>query len=277
MTEIGRKDYEERRAARIERLRARAEEKRVEAHQRLTKNDALLGVMAGTPILIGHHSEKRHRRDLARIDNDMRKGFESSREAEQLDRRAAFAEANTAISSDDPDALTKLRAKLEKIERDRETMKRANAAIRKAQRLAKGQATDEVQAIVVALGKELGWPEATARKLATPDFAGRIGFADYELTNRSAEVRRLKQRIAQLEQQAARAERPEETIGDVRICEAENRVQMHFPGKPDEQTRAALKGAGFRWAPSSGAWQRLATENAWAAARRIVGTSRQSP
>jgi hypothetical protein len=30
---------------------------------------------------------------------------------------------------------------------------------------------------------------------------------------------------------------------------------IFFPGKPDEKTRDSLKSSGFRWSPSSGAWQ----------------------
>lgn len=110
------RDYAARKAARIERMKARAVGKHAEAERLRTKNDALLGVMNSTPILIGHHSEKRHRRDLARIDNDMRKGFEASKEAERLAHAASAAESNEAISSDDPEAVAKLKAKMERLQ-----------------------------------------------------------------------------------------------------------------------------------------------------------------
>jgi hypothetical protein len=51
-----------------------------------------------------------------------------------------------------------------------------------------------------------------------------------------------------------------------------NRVQVRFPGKPDDATRAKLRASGFLWAPSEGAWQRKATDSAWYAAKSIVGT-----
>lgn len=42
----------------------------------------------GQPILVGHHSERRHRRDIERIDNNMRKCVEESEKAEYLKGRA---------------------------------------------------------------------------------------------------------------------------------------------------------------------------------------------
>lgn len=49
-----------------------------------------------------------------------------------------------------------------------------------------------------------------------------------------------------------------------------DRVQFVFPGKPDDETRALLKGAAFKWAPSQNAWQRQLTNNAIYAAKRII-------
>lgn len=63
---------------------------------------------------------------------------------------------------------------------------------------------------------------------------------------------------------------PPEEHGDVRIVEDENRVRIFFPGKPIDETRAALKGAGFRWSPTVGAWQRHASNGAWWQARTTV-------
>lgn len=273
--QTGRRDYQERKAARIERLKAGAARKAEEAQHLRTKNDALLGAMNGTPVLRGHHSERRHRRDLARIDNDMRKGAEAAQESHDLARRAVAAESSTAVSSDDPEAIDKLRAKLTKLEQTKEEMKRANAVIRKAQRAAKGASADATHAIIEALAKEMGWSEATAAKLAEPDFAGRIGFADYQFTNSGAEARRLKTRIAEIEARAATDDR-EEVIGDVRIVQTNNRVQLHFPRKPDESMRSALKARGFRWSPRAEAWQRIASEGAWFSARQILASKLSS-
>lgn len=41
----------------------------------------------------------------------------------------------------------------------------------------------------------------------------------------------------------------------------ENRLQVFFPGKPDEETRTKIKRAGFRWSPTNGCWQAYLTNN----------------
>ncbi|THA53267.1 DUF3560 domain-containing protein [Streptomyces sp. A1136] len=45
----------------------------------------------GQPILVGHHSEKRHRRDLDRIDSNMRKGIDEGNRADHWAGRADAA------------------------------------------------------------------------------------------------------------------------------------------------------------------------------------------
>lgn len=48
------------------------------------------------------------------------------------------------------------------------------------------------------------------------------------------------------------------------------RLQLIFNGKPGEAARNKLKSNGFRWAPSTGAWQRLLNNNAEHALKRIT-------
>lgn len=67
--------YEERKTARIERMRARA----AKLQETADKNGLHLfseehsGIPLGQPILVGHHSERRHRRHLERIESRVRK------------------------------------------------------------------------------------------------------------------------------------------------------------------------------------------------------------
>ena len=64
--------YELRQAERKERLATRADRLQAEANGRFSRAHSIAdGIPFGQPILVGHHSEKRHRADLARIDNNM--------------------------------------------------------------------------------------------------------------------------------------------------------------------------------------------------------------
>jgi hypothetical protein len=50
-----------------------------------------------------------------------------------------------------------------------------------------------------------------------------------------------------------------------------DRVRIFFDNKPDAETRDRLKGSGWRWSPSAGAWQRKLTEAAVSNARWMLG------
>jgi hypothetical protein len=247
-------DYEAKRAARIERMRARAAGLRAEGQSRHAAGWKILDrIPLGQPILVGHHSERRHRRDLQRSHRNMEKSWEATQRAQDLERRASAAETSTAVSSDDPRAVEKLEAKLAGLVRDQERMKLANALLRK-------KATDE------QIAAALGWTVAQAQKLKVADPFGRVGFPAFAVSNNSAEIRRVKARIAELRARAAAPPRPAQAFGAVRVEESDNRVRLYFPGKPDAAVRAEMKSHGFRWSPTEGAWQRQATADAryWA-------------
>ena len=258
----GRADYAERKAVRIDRLRSRAAEVEGAAHSRINAARRIGAMIPmGQPILIGHHSERRHRKDLARIDSCYRAGFEALDKAKALVSRAASAERNNMISSDDPSAADRIREKIAKLENDVARMKAANKAIRAA----KGdnsKARTSLQA--------LGFSPVLAAQIIAPDFAGRIGFAPYQLTNDGAEIRRLRKRLVVLEAAEKRGEIADEEIGEVTLRDEDNRTQLVFPGKPPDAIRERLKRAGFRWAPSTGAWQRMSSERARYEARLIA-------
>lgn len=163
------------------------------------------------------------------------------------------------ISSDDPQAVEKLEAKLAALEKHQEMMKAANAAIRMKDP-AKGDAKLA----------ELGYTPEDIAKLREPDFCGRIGYPAYALQNNNANIRRIRGRIAELKKRTeSTPEGWEFDGGRVVVNTTENRLQIIFDGKPDADIRTELKGEGFRWAPSQGAWQRQLTDNAMRAARRL--------
>lgn len=259
---IGRADYQERRQRRIDRMRARASKLATESDATFQRARAIGNMIPmGQPILVGHHSEGRHRRDIGRIDSLMGKASQARQEAQELAARADAAEESRAVSSDDPEALEKLRAKLARIEKFRAM----GIAVNKIVRASKG---DEVKMRAGLAG--LGFDDEQASAMLRPDSFGDIGCPRYRLTNWAAESRRIEARIKQLETRATAPAKADEQIGDVTIREMDNRVQLIFPGKPSEAIRSELKRNGFRWSPMAGAWQRMPSEWAWHVAREIA-------
>lgn len=252
----GRADYSERRESRIERLQDRAKRHDEAAQAAFGRARAAVdGIPFGQPNINGCLNGAINRHDAA-----MRTSIRESDKADAMRDRARAATNNHAISSDDPDALRRLREKLAKLERLHERMKAANAAIRLKDTY-KGD----------ALLAEQGFNPVEIAKLRTPDFMGRVGFPPYAITNNSATIRSVKERIAQLEARAS-APAPEGWTfegGEV-VCNVdENRLQILFDEIPDEQTRSRLKGNGFRWSRHNGVWQRQLTPNAIRTARYL--------
>ena len=107
-----------------------------------------------------------------------------------------------------------------------------------------------------------------------PAFAQRP-MPDFELTSLRGKIKRVQARLEELDKLQARqaaGEAAEEHDGFQIVRNAEqNRLQIIFDGKPDDDTRQALKQNGFRWSPRNSAWQRQLTDNAERAARRALG------
>lgn len=78
-----------------------------------------------------------------------------------------------------------------------------------------------------------------------------------------------------LKQQEERANRENREVafegGKVVWNYEENRLQILFDNKPDEERRTVLKRNAFKWAPSRQAWQRQLTRSAESAARQALG------
>ena len=129
---IGREDYQERKEARIDRMEERAARAQAESSAAShAAHEIMRLIPPGQPILVGHHSERHHRRDLDKIDRNMRKSIEAGEKSAYYSSRAASAASNHAISSDDPNAVEKLEAKLAKLQAAQERDKELNAWYRK--------------------------------------------------------------------------------------------------------------------------------------------------
>lgn len=99
-------------------------------------------------------------------------------------------------------------------------------------------------------------------------------FPAYELQSETAAIKRYTDRLEQYDKLHTQhddsdAEPEFEGIRIVHNAE-QNRLQLLFGDKPDEETRSVLKSNGFRWSPRNQAWQRQLTNNAEYAVRRVL-------
>lgn len=263
---IGREDYQDRKEARVERCEERAARAQaMSAAASRAAHDILSHIPPGQPILAGHHSERGHRRVLEKSDRNMRKSIEAGKKAAYYAGRAASAASNTAISSDDPDALDKLEAKLAKLQADQEWDKGLNAHYRKHKTVKgyEGISDEGAEKIDAGLAGQDAGPYSTGRHLPIPS---------WRLSNRNAEMNRLKRRIAALHR-VDQMEHVEIEFdgGQIVTNEAINRIQILFDEKPDEAIRSKLKSYGFRWSPREKAWQAQRTPRCLEQAKYVLG------
>jgi len=271
-------DYETRQEARRERMRNKAARLRAEAERRHATSDDLGRVMQGQPILVGHHSEKRHRRDIEKMHTNTRKAIEATDEAKRLEAAAARV-GSGGISSDDPGAVAKLQAGLATMERQRDQAKQINAYWRKHSTL-RGfpDMRDDTAARIDATmqsQQEPGAPWVPDKHKVYPG---------YFFQNLGANIRRVRDRIKELES------RPDpETASPTPAIEGpgykitehpeENRIWWEFDTKPDRPTCQLMRRYGWRWSPTRVVWLRHlnnAGRDAIAYTRRAL-EGKQSP
>lgn len=143
------------------------------------------------------------------------------------------------IGSDDEKAAEKLREKLASREQEQTSMKEVNAYYRKNKTLegCPGLSEETVAQLKASMGRS--W-----RKDPKP-------YEGFMLSNNNAEIHRLRERIGELEQRQADPAPEGWTFdgGKVVMNVEENRIQILFDGKPEEEIRSELKHSGFRWSP----------------------------
>lgn len=112
--------YRERRERRAERRREWADGREAKAEAaRQASHDATAGIPLGQPILVGRHSEHRHRNAIERSQR------QASRSVEHFDMAKRHIEAADTIEAqlersiydDDPNAIEQLRARIEAAKR----------------------------------------------------------------------------------------------------------------------------------------------------------------
>jgi DNA repair exonuclease SbcCD ATPase subunit len=260
-------DYEDKKQQRIDRFRERAKKLRELAEKTRNRGRTVgEGIPLGQPILVGHHSQRRAERDSERIQRAYERAEQLEKEATALEIQATAAANNQAISSDDPEALEKLKEKLTELLDLQNKYKAVNRAIRMKDTTAGNKAL-----------QDLGFNDNAIARLRTPDFTGQLGVPDYTLRNNNAKIKATKQRIAELEAKLSQEGCEEvhdfgEVIGKVTfIINPElNRVQLVFEKTQDTSIKNFLRVNGFVYSFTHSAWQRKWNSNAVRAARDVL-------
>lgn len=252
--------YEEKKQRRIDYYKEKAEQLEQESSRLAQESSKMIdAIPMGQPLLVDHHSYKADKNYRDKAWNKMGKSVETAEKAAYYRSKAEAAEKNTAISSDDPEAIAKLKEKLEQRQNLQSHMKKVNGYFRKNGTIKgfEGISDEKAAKIDEAVKNAYSWITAP--------------FPSYELSSNNAEINRLKKRIASLES------REETTFvgwkfagGEAVANKEENRLQIFFDEKPDAEQRSVMKSNGFRWAPSVGAWQRQLNHSAIYAANSIA-------
>ena len=161
------------------------------------------------------------------------------------------------ISSDDTEAIQKLKEKLLHLEETQENRKAVNVYYKKNKTLEGCNILTEEE--------QNDLTDYMERQNITKPYSS------FELSNNNANIKRVKERIKELEQKATDTTLKGWTFenGSIVANRELNRLQILFDEKPDEELRTKLKRNGFKWSSRQGVWQRLLNRNAIYAAKRI--------
>lgn len=219
-----------------------AAKRRGKAAAAFAKADAVAsGIPFGQPILVGHHSEAGHRRDVAKIDAGMAEGVASSAMADKHSQKAKTIESRLkrTIFSDDADAAENLKKRIAERERVAERMKFVNKA--HAKFLKTSVMPDGVS-------------EAEADKIRNykPAYSWEPHpYPPYAMANLRNLIAADRKRLVMIEKMSERAAAASESESGV-LIEGGEFVRVTFAEKPDRDVINRLKAAGFRW--GGGGW-----------------------
>lgn len=108
-------EWAKKKAERLENAALNAE-KRSDAYFK-TSHNITVGIPMGQPILVGHHSEARHRRDLDKSWSAMGKSVEAAKQAESYESRAEYwAKRADTVNLSMPESVDYYEFELEKAE-----------------------------------------------------------------------------------------------------------------------------------------------------------------
>lgn len=167
--------------------------------------------------------------------------------AEHHEEKAAglASQLETAIFSDDSDAVESLAARIAEREAERDRYKAYNATCKAAAK--RGETHGDLSLLSEAQRGHL----ASLMKVCAYQVRPGGAFPAYVLSNLGANIRRDQERLEEVRRRAAFRSRVEASTTGV-VIEGGEWVSVTFAEKPNRDVLDALRAAGFRW--GSGSW-----------------------
>jgi len=218
-----------------------ADKARAESARRHKSADDAFYQMNGQPILVGHHSEKRHRKQIDKAWNNIRRSAEASNLAEHHERAAATVteRLETSIYTDDPDAPEALRARIAENEALRERMKQINKALRAKKPTEPDPPLTESERRDLDVQARFG----NSRK---------PGYPTYAIAGVGAKIATDRKRLEYIDRLAREQKATEDNGGMLIKHHGSDYSSIRFADKPARSILQDLRAAGFRW--GNGAW-----------------------
>lgn len=233
----------ERLERKVEKRREWAQSAEKRAQQAYNTSQSLVAnIPMGQPVLVGHHSERRHRRTLDRSWNALGRSVAETKKAEMHESKADHLETSLGctIFSDDEDSVEALESRIAEREAERERMKKINSLYRKGD--AAGLA--EIGVNIETLKAKLA--EAGA-------YWGSAPHLPYELSNLGARITADKKRLVAVKLRRERTTLAMNSDSGVVLAEFGAYCTVTFANKPDRAILDMLKASGFWW--KNGCWQ----------------------
>ena len=192
--------YRLKKARRLQERQAWAEKRNAKSEQAFaTAHNLVQDIPPGQPILVGHHSEKRHRRTIERSHAAMSKGVEHGRVADRHRTKAANIEwqLERSIYSDDPDAIERLQERITDLEAKRVRIKQINAFFHKHRLDLLAIPDDQISAALAPIN--LTPAEIRDLAMAVRFSQHGKGYPPYHLRNLAGNIARQKKRLTALQ------------------------------------------------------------------------------
>jgi hypothetical protein len=229
--------YDQKQELKAERYLELADKCEKEADRLDATNKSIADCMNGTPILVGHYSENRHRREL-RMRSRTDKAMNLRDQANEYRKKAENRKNPTFVSSDDPEAIQKLKTEIAELEIEYKKWKESKS--------------DE----------SIDWFKEGSPRYRT-----------LQLESIGRKLRDRKKRIEDL-RAVQSLEGIDKTVNNVTGLHRQGRKQIEDCLSWQTiytEIITELKRNGFRWSPRNQTWQRMIGNHAIYLAEKIRG------